>query len=583
MKMIPFKNLGLSEKTLGAVSAKGFEEPTEIQSLVIPVMLGKECDLIAQAQTGTGKTAAFALPLIEMLTNSTSHVQAVILAPTRELVLQVCEEINSLKGKESRITVAPIYGGQAISIQLSKLKRGVTVVVGTPGRMIDLIERGALKLESVRFFVLDEADEMLNMGFIEDIEKILSETPQNRRTFLFSATMPERIKKLAAGYMKEIEHVKTKTSLLTGLTDQIYYEVAHHDRFEALCRIVDMEENFYGIVFCRMKTEVDELVRHLSDRGYSAEGLHGDISQAQREQILGKFRKKHSTMLVATDVAARGIDISNLTHVINYGLPQDAESYVHRIGRTGRAGSHGTAITFITPHEFSRLGFIKRSVNASMRRKEVPEVSQIIEQKRERITKSIQGVSDLSGSIFDSWANELLSGGKDPQTLLASVLKNSYGRILDKSSYRQITPVYRKKERSTEQRSSGRDMDDRPKKSEGVRLFIALGKSSKATKKLLSEFIVNEAGIDIKLIEDIQILDRFSFVTVPLAEAEIILSKFKNKGGKDALIQRASPTPGKKSWGDERRGFRTKEKTKMSRERFSKKKRSAAAEAQSRS
>jgi ATP-dependent RNA helicase DeaD len=574
--MEKFKNLGLSEKTLGAVSAKGFEEPTEIQSLVIPVMLGKECDLIAQAQTGTGKTAAFALPLIEMLSPSTAHVQAIILAPTRELVLQVCEEINSLKGGENRIAVAPIYGGQAISIQLSKLKRGVSIVVGTPGRVIDLIERGALKLENVRFFVLDEADEMLNMGFIEDIEKILSETPQNRRTFLFSATMPERIKKLAAGYMNEIEHVKTKTSLLTGLTEQIYYEVAPHDRFEALCRIVDMEENFYGIVFCRMKTEVDELVRHLSDRGYSAEGLHGDISQAQREQILGRFRKKQATMLVATDVAARGIDISNLTHVINYGLPQDAESYVHRIGRTGRAGSHGTAITFITPQEFRKLGFIKRSVNASMRRKEVPEVSQIIEQKRERITKSFHDTSDLSGSIFDAWASELLSSPKTPQTILASVLKNSYGRVLDKSSYRQITPVYRKKERPPEQRSSGRDRDDQPKKSEGVRLFIALGKSSKATKKLLSEFIVNEAGIDIKLIEDIQILDRFSFVTVPLAEAEIILSKFKNKGGKDALIQRASPTPDKRSGGDGRRSFRTKEKVKMSRERFSKKKRSAA-------
>jgi ATP-dependent RNA helicase DeaD len=574
----PFKNLGLSEKTLGALSAKGFEEPTEIQSLVIPVMLGKSCDLIAQAQTGTGKTAAFALPLIEMLTGSTAHVQAVILAPTRELVLQVCEEINSLKGEGSRITVAPIYGGQAISIQLSKLKRGVSIVVGTPGRMIDLIERGALKLEHVSFFVLDEADEMLNMGFIEDIEKILNETPQNRRTFLFSATMPERIKKLASGYMKEIEHVKTKTSLLTGLTEQIYYEVASHDRFEALCRIVDMEENFYGIVFCRMKTEVDELVRHLIDRGYSAEGLHGDISQAQREQILGKFRKKQATMLVATDVAARGIDISNLTHVINYGLPQDAESYVHRIGRTGRAGSHGTAITFVTPQEFRRLGFIKRSVNASMRRKEVPEVSQIIEQKRERITKSFYESGDLSGSIFASWAQELLSSGKDPQTILTSVLKNSYGRVLDKSSYRQITPVYRKKERLPEQRSSGRD--ERPEKSEGARLFIALGKSSKATKKLLTEFIVNEAGIDRELIEDIQILDRFSFVTVPFAEAEIILSKFKNKGGKDALIQRASPTPDR--GGASRRGFRSKEKVKMSRERFSKKKRNVDKEEKSR-
>ncbi|MDR0307861.1 MAG: DEAD/DEAH box helicase [Chitinispirillales bacterium] len=570
--MEKFKQLGLSNKTLDAINARGFEEPTEIQSMVIPAMLGSSSDLIAQAQTGTGKTAAFALPLIEMLTPGASRVEAVILAPTRELVLQVCEEINSLKGNTG-VTVAPIYGGQAVSIQLSKLKRGVSIVVGTPGRVIDMLERGALKLESVRFFVLDEGDEMLNMGFIEDIERILSSTPQSRRTFLFSATMPERIKKLASSYMKNIEHIKTKTSLLTGLTEQIYYEVAAHDRFEALCRIVDMEENFYGIVFCRMKTEVDELVRHLSDRGYTADGLHGDISQAQREMILGKFRKKQLSMLVATDVAARGIDISNLSHVINYGLPQDAESYVHRIGRTGRAGSQGTAITFITPQEFSRLGFIKRTVNASMRRKEVPEVSQIIEQKRDRITKSFWEAGDLSGSIFETWAKELLSNDKDPQALLASVLKNSYGRILDKGSYRQITPVFRKKERRDERGRESQAKNNQ--RSEGVRLFIALGKSSKATKKLLTEFIVNEAGIAKELIEDIQILDRFSFVTVPLTQAEIILAKFKNKGGKEALIQRASPAPEKGM--SARRGFRGKMNVPRG-ERFSKNKRAQNSE-----
>ncbi len=532
--MQKFVELGLTEKTLPAIRHRGFEEPTEIQSLVIPVMLKETTDLIAQAQTGTGKTATFALPLIEMVNPASRHVQAIILAPTRELVLQVCEEINSLKG-EINITVAPIYGGQSIGLQLSKLRKGVTIVVGTPGRVIDHIERGTLKLDQVQYFVLDEGDEMLNMGFIEDIEKILSSTPQTRRTFLFSATVPERIKKLASSYMKDVKLIKTKTNLTTGLTDQIYYEVAPHDRFEALCRIIDMEDEFYGIVFCRMKTEVDELVGHLTDRGYAADGLHGDISQAQREQILGKFRKKQVSMLVATDVAARGIDISNLTHVINYGLPQDAEAYVHRIGRTGRAGNQGTAITFITPQEFSRLGFIKRTVNASIRKKEIPEVSQIIEQKMQRLTREINDAGeDISGGIFQDWAEELLSSDADPKRIIASVLKNSYGKLLDKSNYRQLTPVFRKKERKPTDRHFQEE-------SGKTRLFIALGKNNKATKKLLVEFIVDEAGISKDLIEEIEIYDNFSFVTVPFAEAEVILSSFKARGGRQSLISKAKP------------------------------------------
>ncbi|MFP4165062.1 MAG: DEAD/DEAH box helicase [Chitinispirillaceae bacterium] len=532
--MEKFKDLGLTDKTLKAVDSRGFEEPTEIQSLVVPFLLNDEnTDLIAQAQTGTGKTAAFALPLIELVDPSVKDVQAIILAPTRELVLQVCEEINSLKGNRS-IVVAPIYGGQSIGLQLSKLRKGVTIVVGTPGRVIDHIERGTLKLQNVNYCVLDEGDEMLNMGFVEEIEKILSNTPDTRRTLLFSATMPDRIKKLASRYMKDVKHIKTKTALTTGLTDQIYFEVAPNDRFEALCRIVDMENEFYGIVFCRMKTEVDELVSHLITRGYAADGLHGDISQAQREQILKKFRGKQISMLVATDVAARGIDVNNLTHVINYGLPQDPESYVHRIGRTGRAGNQGTAITFITPREFSRLGFIKRTVNASIHKREVPEVSQIIEQKMQRLTNEIiEAGESVEGTMFEVWARELLSSCADQEQLLASVLKNSYGRLLDKNSYRQLTPVFHKKERRSNFIAEGK-----------TRLFIAMGRNNKTTKKLLVDFIVKEAGISKKLIEGIEIHDRFSFVTVPFAEAEEILAKFKNRRGRQAVVTRAKPMGG---------------------------------------
>ncbi len=323
--MEKFAQLGLSAKTLSALQVKGFEEPTEIQALTIPLILKNEQDLVAQAQTGTGKTAAFSLPLLEILNPTNKHVQALILAPTRELVIQISEEINSLKG-DSKLTVTPIYGGQSMELQLDRLRRGVSIVVGTPGRVIDHLTRKTLILDKVRFVVLDEGDEMLNMGFIEDIEQILQHTPEEKRVLLFSATMPNRIKDLASTYMKDINHVKAQNTLTTNLTDQIYFEVARHDKFEALCRIIDIETAFYSIIFCRTKVEVDELASKLIDRGYSAEGLHGDISQAQREQILRKFRKKQISLLVATDVAARGIDINNLTHVINYSLPQDPMS-----------------------------------------------------------------------------------------------------------------------------------------------------------------------------------------------------------------------------------------------------------------
>ena len=330
-----FADLGLSAATTAAINKKGFEEPTAIQAMTIPVMLEDRTDIIAQAQTGTGKTAAFGLPLIELLDLDSREVQALILAPTRELAIQVAEEINSLKG-ERDIRVAPIYGGQSIDQQLRRLKRGVHIVVGTPGRVIDHLKRRTLKLGAIRHLVLDEADEMLNMGFVEDIEEIMEHTGPNKRTLLFSATMPARIRSLAKKYMCQHEVLTAKAdSNTTALTEQIYYEIRASDKFEALCRIIDFEEDFYGLVFCRTKNDVDGVASQLVGRGYDAEPIHGDVSQAQRERTLAKFRKRKSNILVATDVAARGIDVSDLSHVINYALPYDAESYVHRIGRTG--------------------------------------------------------------------------------------------------------------------------------------------------------------------------------------------------------------------------------------------------------
>ena len=306
-----FVDLGLSSDVLEAINKKGFEEPTEIQVMTIPVMLKDDTNIIAQAQTGTGKTAAFGLPLIEMIDTASRSVQALILVPTRELAIQVSEEINSLKGRRD-LRIVPIYGGQSIDQQLRRLKKGVHIVVGTPGRVIDHLNRRTLKIGEIEHLILDEADEMLNMGFIDDMEEIMEHTNSDKRTLLFSATIPTRIKELAHKYMDGYELLTVKKKqLTTNLTEQIYFEVKASEKFDALCRIIDFEVDFYGLIFCRTKSDVDSVANHLVDRGYDAEPIHGDISQSQRERTLDKFKKQTVNILVATDVAARGIDVVN--------------------------------------------------------------------------------------------------------------------------------------------------------------------------------------------------------------------------------------------------------------------------------
>ena len=311
-------------------------------------------------------------------------MRAIVLAPTRELAIQVAEEINSFACGR-KLKIVPVYGGQSIELQIRQLKKGVDIVVGTPGRVLDLIDRKILKLDKIEYFILDEADEMLNMGFIEDIEKILeSFTNNDKRMLFFSATMPKEILKIAENHMrKDYEILKVETKeLTTNLTDQIYFEVKQKDKFEALCRIIDLEPDFYGIVFCRTKNDVNELAGKLNDRGYDAGELHGDITQNHREVTLNRFKARKLNILVATDVAARGIDVNDLTHVVNYAIPQEAESYVHRIGRTGRAGKEGTAITFMTPSEYKKLLQIKRITKTDIRKEKLPEIKDVITFKK---------------------------------------------------------------------------------------------------------------------------------------------------------------------------------------------------------
>ena len=366
-----FENLGLSEATLVAVREKGFSNPTDIQREVIPLLLSGERDVIGQSQTGTGKTAAFALPIIEAVDPRKKSVQAIILTPTRELAMQVADEIKSLRGRK-RVYVYAVYGGQPIGPQIRALERGVHVVVGTPGRVLDHIRRGTIDLSSVHFFVLDEADRMLDMGFQEDIEAIFRATPSEKRTLMFSATMPRDVLLLAKKYMRDPEVViVSRDELVPGEVEQEYIEVPRGARYRTLKRIIS--DDFYGIVFCQTKRETRELAENLRSDGYRAEALNGDMSQAARERTFGRFKSGRTRILVATDVAARGLDIRNVSHVVNYSIPMNAEQYIHRIGRTGRMGEKGKALTFIQPGEFRRFRYITRQAGVEVEKSKLSE------------------------------------------------------------------------------------------------------------------------------------------------------------------------------------------------------------------
>ncbi len=516
-----FNDLGLSEEALVAINKKGFEEPTAIQAMTIPVMLRDDTNIIAQAQTGTGKTAAFGLPLIEMINTDSKTVQALILVPTRELAIQVSEEINSLKGSND-FRIVPIYGGQSIDQQLRRLKKGVHVVVGTPGRVIDHLNRRTLKLGQIQHLILDEADEMLNMGFIEDMEEIMAHTNPEKRTLLFSATIPGKIRDLARKYMKGYELLTVKKEQLTSnLTEQIYFEVKVSDKFEAMCRIIDIEDGFYGLIFCRTRSDVDHLSSHLTDRGYDAAPIHGDLSQSQRERTLDKFRKQTINILVATDVAARGIDVDNLTHVINYSLPQNPDSYVHRIGRTGRAGNEGTAITFITPNEYKRLMFIQRMAKTDIKKSKVPQVEDIINAKRKKINDDLATILENKvNTNYYTWAKYLLEGN-NPTELMATILNYCFDDELNPDSYGKINEVSGK----------GKQLDKQGK----TRLFVALGKKDKIHARKLVDLITSRVSIKPRDISDIQIMDKFSFMTVPFGQAEKIVMSFREKGQKNLI------------------------------------------------
>ena len=512
-----FGALGLTDVTLEAIKAKGFETPSPIQKLTIPVLLDDEKtnDIIAQAQTGTGKTAAFGLPILERLRPQKGANQALILVPTRELALQVTEEILSFNAKR-KLVISPIYGGASMTEQLRRLGKGIDVVVGTPGRILDHLRRGTLDIKALKYLILDEADEMLNMGFIEDVEEILSNTNDYRRILLFSATMPERIIRLSKKYMRDVEILRVPAQeVTTELTDQIYFEVRDSDKFDALTRIIDVEPEFYGIVFCRTKIGVDEVVNKLTERGYAAEGLHGDVSQVQREKILKRFKKKLANILVATDVAARGIDINNLTHVINYSLPQDTESYVHRIGRTGRAGNTGTAITFISHSEYRQFSSLKREIKVDIKKVALPSAQDVVEIKKTKIKDDlIEIVESESYRKYTEMAGEVLQN-LDPEVALAALLKLAFKNELEESSYPEIRSI------NVDRKGT-------------ARLFISIGKMDGFDARKLTDMLKRECRLPDNKIDDVRVMDSYSFVTVPFSDARQAIRQLNdiNRGGR---------------------------------------------------
>ncbi|MBB5173718.1 DEAD/DEAH box helicase [Texcoconibacillus texcoconensis] len=421
--MTTFFEFGLTHDVTKALSNMGFEEATPIQEQTIKVSLERK-DLIGQAQTGTGKTAAFGVPLVEHVDTESGDIQGLVLAPTRELAVQVAEELNRI-GEFKGVQALPVYGGQDIQQQIKALKRKPQIVVATPGRFMDHMRRKTIRLHSINMVVLDEADEMLNMGFVEDIELILGEIPDQRQTLLFSATMPKKIQHLAQKFMNDPQTIAIKPKeLAINNIEQEYIEVQEKKKFDVLNRLIDIHSPELAIVFGRTKRRVDELAEGLNRRGYSAEGTHGDLTQAKRDAVLRKFKNKTIDVLVATDVAARGLDISGVTHVFNFDIPQDPESYVHRIGRTGRAGKTGMAITFVTPREITHLKTIEEVTKRNIPRRAIPTFSEAIEgQQRIAVEKLLHIVEHENHQEYRVMAEQLLDD-TDSVTLVSAALKS---------------------------------------------------------------------------------------------------------------------------------------------------------------
>ena len=515
METVRFEEMGLSEEIQKAVRYMGFEEASPIQAKAIPAMISG-IDLIGQAQTGTGKTAAFGIPILEKVDPKLKKLQAIVLCPTRELAIQVADEIRNLSRYMHGIKVLPIYGGQDIVKQIRSLKSGTQIVIGTPGRVMDHMRRKTMKLDFVHTVVLDEADEMLNMGFREDIEFVLSGVPEERQTVLFSATMPKPIMEITKKFQNNAKVIKvTKKELTVPNIEQYYYDVKPKKKEEVLSRLLDIYSPRLSVVFCNTKKQVDELVQALQGRGYFAAGLHGDMKQEQRDRVMQGFRTGKTEILVATDVAARGIDVDEVEAVFNYDLPQDDEYYVHRIGRTGRAGREGRAFSFVSGKEVYKLKEIQRYCKTKIYAQKVPSLNDVANTKMENILDDVERVieqEDLD-MMINAIEERVNNSEFTAMDMAAAFLKICCGMTEDNKNT---------EENDWEFGDTGAGEDGM------VRLFINIGKKQRVRPGDILGAIAGESGMDGKLIGTIDMYDKYTFVEVPREYAREVLNAMKN-------------------------------------------------------
>jgi ATP-dependent RNA helicase DeaD len=529
--MNPFIELGIRHDIVNAISELGFENPTPIQEQSIPVLLTGSNDFVGLAQTGTGKTAAFGLPLLELLDFEENYPQALILCPTRELCLQITNDIKNYSKKMGNVNVVAVYGGANISDQLRQIRRGVQIVVATPGRMLDIINRKAIDFSKVKFVVLDEADEMLNMGFQEDIDSILSTTPEEKKTWLFSATMPSEVRRIAKKYMTDpFELTMGEKNTGNANIEHEYYIVRARDKYAAFKRIVDFNPDIFGIVFCRTKIETQDIAEALIKDGYNADSLHGDLSQQQRDKVMKRYRERNLQLLIATDVAARGIDVNDVTHVINYSLPDEIENYTHRSGRTARAGKTGVSISIINAKELGKIRQIERGLGKRFVKVEIPTGFDVCEKQLFSIVHKVHNV-EVNEQQIEQYIPRIMEEFKDmsKEDFIKRFASIEFNRFLD---YYQNSP-----DLNAPVEEGRRDRDDRGErssrgesggKSEYARLFINLGSVDEFNRGDLLGYICNQTKISGRTVGKIDVKGVYSFFEVPHADVEKVTEGFKD-------------------------------------------------------
>ena len=546
METIRFEDLELDAKIMRAITDMGFEAASPIQGQASPLEL-QGLDIIGQAQTGTGKTAAFGIPLLQKIDPKNKKPQAIILCPTRELAIQVSEEIRRLAKYMHGVKVLPIYGGQEIGRQIRSLKDGVQVIIGTPGRVMDHMRRKTVKMDQIHTVVLDEADEMLNMGFLEDMETILSALPEERQTLMFSATMPQAIQRIAANFQKDPQIVRVvKKELTVPKVTQYYYEVKPKNKLEVMCRLLDLYDPKLSVVFCNTKKQVDELVQGLQGRGYFAEGLHGDLKQEQRDRVMRAFRTGRTDILVATDVAARGIDVDDVEAVFNYDVPQDDEYYVHRIGRTGRAGREGKAFNLVVGKEVYKLREIQRYCKTRIIPQAIPSLDDVTSIKADKILDQVGEVlqdSDLS-KVIDIVEKRVLEEDYTTLDLAAALLKMMMGEegeeLLEEN--RPLRELEDLEDESRRSRGGRNGRGSRGRNEDVARLFINIGKNQGIRPGDILGAIAGESGMPGRMVGSIDMFDNYTFVEVPREHADVVLQAMRGAKikGKNVHMEKAN-------------------------------------------